>query len=147
MTNTRDGAGEGHLGPRIMVRADDVDPGPVRHEEPPQWFIDKAKEIHDTLKNVYDSSFDDFIMNFRRDVNPSQELGIWGWIASHFKTITENPLVPISKRKDIYKVLLLITTHGYDGAVDANYGELTNSEVKAVVDFCKQNNIDNDRSL
>ncbi|MBZ0264060.1 hypothetical protein K8I28_05270 [bacterium] len=120
----------------INIPVDQIHPGPIRHPEMPEWFLIEAQAVHDIVKDVFDMSLDEFLLNFQRDSDPSHELGVWKWIATKYSEIISSPLVSRWNRKSIFNVIFDITVQGVAETSTSEVGDLSRTEVKAIVDYC-----------
>ncbi len=74
-----------------MVNAEELRPGPIRHQNLDDGFLIRAQLVHHILAPWYPISFPEFIENFQRDAAPEQELLVWERIAAAFIALLEHP--------------------------------------------------------
>jgi hypothetical protein len=65
----------------------DLRPGPFRHEQLTFEQRKLARHIYESCGHYYYSSFEQWEMEFLRDVHPDQELHLWHAIAQSFERL------------------------------------------------------------
>lgn len=86
----------------------------VRHESLPPELLVRIKLIQRILYDVFPISLDKTLYNFLRDQNPDKELLIWEKIVATYLDITSGTLFSLEQRKEIYSILLILSTGGMD---------------------------------
>ena len=70
-----------------VVELDDLQPGPIRHQDLPPSFVVRAQLVHHAFGDVGLWEFSEFLENFQRDADPMRELVIWERMASAFLSL------------------------------------------------------------
>ncbi len=84
--------------------------GRIRHKELTNNFIERVINYKKKLSEVDKTSLESTLLNFRRDVDPEQELRIWEWIATNYERITrDNPKLTITMKGEYYRLFLNAT--------------------------------------
>lgn len=97
--------------------------GITRHKELTDGFIERVINYKKKLSEVDKTSLESTLLNFRRDINPEQELKIWEWIATNYECATQNnPKLSIKMKKEHYMLLL-------NSTLEVNSLDVKNSKV------------------
>lgn len=82
-------------------------PGPIVHENLSNEQIEKIKIIQTTFLDVVPISLEETIINFKRDRNPDNEIGIWLNMAyAYEKFISKDPQITLEKKSEVFKLIL-----------------------------------------
>lgn len=74
-------------------------------------FIERVQAYKKILADIEPTSIEETILNFQKDINPSDELQIWEHIALVYKGFIENnEKLTIEGKRDVFKVLLGISS-------------------------------------
>lgn len=105
-----------HEGPMGKLRRgrypiSEISKGPIRHASLPASQEEQLHQIFDTfseLGTLFAVSFEEVLLNFRRDVNPASEIAVWQQIADAYKQIvSQNPRSSIEQRKEAFIKLVV----------------------------------------
>jgi len=86
-----------------------------RHSELPPPLMVRANIVTHILGKVADFTFEDFVENLKKDMEPARELAVWERIASAFLDIVaEEQLNLAAQKKEIFHKLLWISFQPLD---------------------------------
>jgi hypothetical protein len=92
------------------VNPKDLRPGPICHESLTDEQTETIRQIHEILSPYLNTSFEQFELNFLRDLHPEREILIWTLIAhAHQRFRAECPSATDEESKEAFKGLLLIS--------------------------------------
>jgi hypothetical protein len=92
------------------VNPKDLRPGPIRHESLTDEQTETLRQIYEILSPYLNTPFEQFELNFLRDVHPEREILIWTLIANALQRFrTEYPSANEEETKAAFKGLLLIS--------------------------------------
>jgi len=91
-----------------IVDANELTPGPIRHEKLPEHWYNEAYSIYQLIAEVEGSGFEKFEENFRRDLNYDMEITIWRCIATAYNSYVTARIAPptIDEKKAAFSVAL-----------------------------------------
>lgn len=94
---------------RIIL--DEIAPGPVLRDQLSESQLATLRAIHAVVA-PHVSSFDDFELGFRRDVDPDSELRIWTGIAMAYQRFNEiYPAARPDEREAAFTAVLLLMSN------------------------------------
>jgi len=87
--------------------------GPIRHESLSPELLERIRAVYDVIGTYFDSTLENFELNFRRDFHPESEVTIWmsitaAWISYH-EIYLNNELLPDEEERKILGALLVIS--------------------------------------
>ncbi|MFH1401495.1 MAG: hypothetical protein ABIG40_00850 [Parcubacteria group bacterium] len=114
-----------------IIKISDMRQSPIRHAVLPNRFIERVRAFKQVLGDVENTSPEEAIRNFMRDLHPERELIIWEHIAAVYqKFITENTITDVATKKEVYGVALSTSM----GMTDFRDMKLLNQEqIKTIV--------------
>ncbi len=119
-----------------LVNISSIVPGPILHATLPTSLLIRIRLVHEVLQEVYGSSLENMITNFRRDVQPSRDVEIWERIAASYLYICRRQSLSAPAKRVLFKELLRISfldPKGVEHLCDAG-DWLTLEAVRAWVD-------------
>lgn len=92
-----------------IVNADELKPGPIRHEKLSEQWYNEVVSIYKLIEEVEGGTFEKFEENFRRDVAYEKEITIWRCIATAYNCFVTARIVPLSldERKAAFSLALM----------------------------------------
>lgn len=93
--------------------------------------------IQQALIEVNDTSLEETLNNFRKDLNPDSEIAIWEAIAGAYQhTLQKNPAASLEEKFEVYRLLLLRSNMSAEEAIaQANLSILSEAAAKEVLDL------------
>jgi hypothetical protein len=92
------------------MKVSDIKMSGLRHEKLPEGFIKRVIEYKKILKEVEQTSLEEAVSNFQRDLNPESELVIWEAIANFYQgKLKDYPKASLEDKKEVFKKALLYT--------------------------------------
>jgi hypothetical protein len=89
------------------VPLDQIHPNRIVHDTLSKEQITQITKIQTTFAEVNPSTLEETIRNFQRDQNPDNEIRSWLTMAAVYeKFISSKPVMEISKKKEVYKLIL-----------------------------------------
>jgi hypothetical protein len=92
------------------VNANQLKPGPIRHEKLSDLQIQRLKKIRGAFAEVDQSSFDKWIDDFRRDADPDREIAVWERMAAAYSRYVSGKNLSLETKLDVFQVVLLRST-------------------------------------
>ena len=90
------------------INSKDINVGPVVHDSLNKKQLEKIAKIQETFAEVYPTSLEETITNFKRDQNPDREIEIWLQMATAYeKFIRNNAKLDSVRKNEAFKLLLL----------------------------------------
>jgi hypothetical protein len=90
------------------VKLSNLTAGPIRHEALTDKQLERARLIYACLGPFIGTPFEQFELNFLRDMNPDKEIHIWSCIAvAHQKFLKRKPGVSEDEARLAFTGLLL----------------------------------------
>jgi hypothetical protein len=92
------------------IKRNEINVSEIRHQVLSKHVLNRIKNIYYTIGKYFNSSLEDSINNFKRDIDPEREIKIWEIITSTFSDFTDKYSINDEiKRKDIAFNLLLFS--------------------------------------
>jgi hypothetical protein len=105
--------------------------GPIVEQLPPPLEI-RIRLVHNAVREVLDDPFEDWVEDFKRELNPEREVEVWESIAGlYLQVISEYAIDGREARAQLLSLLLL----GSTGSLDSNriaVGHLPQDMVEAI---------------
>ncbi|PXY44460.1 hypothetical protein [Flavobacterium hydrophilum] len=90
------------------VNPNEINQGPIIHNELSHEQIEKIKKIQATFADVYKISLEETITNFKRDRNPDNEIEIWlNMVHAYEKFILKDSEITLNKKSEVFKLILM----------------------------------------
>jgi hypothetical protein len=92
------------------VNPQDLKPGPIRHKALTNKQLERVRLIYACLGPFIETPFEQFELNFLRDMHPEREIKIWSCIAlAHQKFLKQKPDASEAEVRQAFTGLLLIS--------------------------------------
>ncbi len=92
------------------VKISDLTAGPIRHEALTDKQLERVRLIYRCIGPFIETPFEQFELNFLRDMHPDREIHIWSCIAlAHQKFLKQKPDASEAQVKLAFTGLLLIS--------------------------------------
>jgi len=97
--------------------------------------------IQQALIEVNDTSLEETLNNFRKDLNPDREIEIWEAIAGAYQQMLRKmPAASLEEKQEIYRLLLLRSSMSAEEAIaQANLSTLSEATAKEVLELYNLN--------
>ncbi len=89
------------------VNANQLHPGPVRHERLTNTQIERIKKVQLVFAEVDNSSIDKWIEDFKRDADPDNEIASWERMAAAYSNYVRGKDLPPEAKQDVFQIVLL----------------------------------------
>ena len=88
-----------------------IDPNKIKlnevvHDTLTSEQLKKITKIHSTFAGVDTSSLENVITDFKRDLNPDNEIEIWLQMANAYESYMKGKSKTLEQKKEIYKLIL-----------------------------------------
>jgi hypothetical protein len=116
----------------------DIRPNEIVHDSLSPDQVAKITRIQATFADVFPVSLDETITNFKRDLNPDNEIAIWLKMTDAYeKYITSRQTqLDLNKKKEVFKLILSRSMMAEDEAIEnAKLELLTEKDAKEVLSF------------
>lgn len=98
--------GASELPETVDIDLANVRQGPIRQADLPPDLLKRATALEPVFADVYPTTHEKWIENFRRDVYPEREIAIWEQIAAAYTQFFESRNAPIANRQEAFGLLL-----------------------------------------
>ncbi len=93
-------------------KAEWVDPnklkaGPVRHASLTEEQMVRVRRIQKIFSEVDPSPLEKWVEDFKRDLNPERELGIWESMATAYEAFTTSKSLDLAAKREAFQLVLL----------------------------------------
>ncbi len=82
-------------------------PGPIRHASLTEEQMARVQRVQKVFSEVDPSPIEKWVEDFRRDLNPERELGLWESMATAYETFTTSKTLALDGKKEVFQVVLL----------------------------------------
>ncbi len=96
-------------GERNVVSTSTVEPGPVRHDKLSPSLRVRIRLFHAVLGEAAPTSVATAVDNFRRDVQPGDEVAVWERIAMAFHDLTSRTALSRTEKNEVFSELLRVS--------------------------------------
>ena len=76
-----------------------------------------VESIMECLKGVYDLSYDDWEIGFRKDANIDRNIAQWWFLSSRFKALQDGMILDQDERMALFRMMVAIMNNGKDFAI------------------------------
>lgn len=92
----------------VNLDSDQIKIGEIVHDTLSADNLIKIKHIQSTFQEVYPSTLEETINNFKRDQNPDNEIAIWLDMSSAYKKylMSKNDKLDLPRKREVFKLLL-----------------------------------------
>ena len=84
-----------------------IQPGPIRRDSLTPEQMERARKLQTVFVEVDGQSVEQWVDNFKRDLNPDRELDIWETMAKAYTAYCSKRTLSPEAKKEVYKVVLL----------------------------------------
>lgn len=84
-----------------------IQPGPIRREALSDEQMAQIRTLQATFAEVDGQSVEQWVDNFKRDVDPDKELRVWERMANAYRAYCDGRKLSPEAKKDVYRVVLL----------------------------------------
>src|SRR2546426_4100267 len=84
-----------------------LQPGPIQHASLTEEQMNRVKRLQKTFSEADPSPLEKWVEDFKRDVNPDNELKIWEAMATAYETFTASRNLTLDAKKEVFQVVLL----------------------------------------
>ena len=84
-----------------------IQPGPIRRDSLTAEHMERVRKLQAVFVEVDGQSVEQWVDNFKRDVNPDRELDIWETMAKAYTAYCSKRTLSPEAKKEVYKVVLL----------------------------------------
>ena len=84
-----------------------VVPGPIQHDKLTEDQMSQIRHLQKVFAEVMPSSVEKWAEDFRRDLNPDNEIAIWENMAAAYEAYTSSRVLTLEAKKDVFQVVLL----------------------------------------
>ena len=120
-----------------------LDPNEIRmneivHDELTDEQLAQIKKIHSTFQEVDKTSLEQTITDFKRDLNPDNEIAIWLNMAKAYQNYLNsvNNTIDLNTKIEVYRLILSRSMMSDDEAIkNSNLTLLTKAEAEKVLKF------------
>ena len=81
--------------------------GPIQRETLTAEQLQRIAAIRETFVEIDDQTIEQWVDNFKRDLNPDNELAIWERMAKAYSRYCDTHQLDLDIKKEVYKVVLL----------------------------------------
>jgi hypothetical protein len=90
----------------------------IVHDSLTKEQIEKIKTIHDVFAEVDKSSLEQTITDFKRDLDPDNEIKIWLQMAKAYEGYLSKNKKSIEEKREIFKLILLRSTQSTEETIN-----------------------------
>lgn len=98
----------------INVDINKIKKGPIINDVLKEEYVVRLKLLYFNYKKFLKTSFEELIDNFKREINPRQELLTWERIFCKYEEFKENKKLTNIEENEIFTILLLISLESND---------------------------------
>lgn len=91
----------------IWVDPNEIQQGPTLHNELPDQLLDRIKAVQETFAEVDDTPLEQWIDDFKRDLDPESNIKIWEDMKVAYNSYCKDRELPIETRKEVFKIVLM----------------------------------------
>lgn len=84
-----------------------IQSGPSQHESLTDEQLARLRKIYNVFAEVDGQPIEVWIDNFKRDVDPDQELAVWEIMASAYSQYCDDRELSLEAKQEVYQVVLL----------------------------------------
>jgi hypothetical protein len=119
----------------VKMDSKEITVGPIVHDSLTSEQMEKVKRIQKTFEEVYPTSLEETVTNFKRDQHPDKEITIWLNMATAYeKYIRKYPRADSAKKKEAFQLILLRSMMPDQEAVqEAKLKMLSHEEITEVL--------------
>ena len=89
------------------VDPNELQQGPIQRETLTAEQLQRIAAIRETFVEIDDQTIEQWVDNFKRDLNPDSELAIWERMAKAYSRYCDHRQLDLETKKEVYKVVLL----------------------------------------
>lgn len=84
-----------------------IQPGPIRREVLTEEQMSRIKALQAVFVEVDGQTVDQWVDNFKRDMDPDSELEVWEQMAKAFRSYCDGRILSETAKEDVYRVVLM----------------------------------------
>jgi hypothetical protein len=116
----------------------------IRHPPLAGELKEMVESIMICLNGVYDLSYDDWEVGFRKDADINRNIAQWWFLSNRFKKIQDSMILDQGDKKNLFRMMMAIMNNGkefaisnltYSGEVERKKTELVNKFTCSDKDF------------
>ena len=89
------------------IDPNEIQPGPVQRDSLTDSQMQRVRALQKVFVEVDGQSVDQWVDNFKRDLDPDRELAIWEKMCSAYSAYCDDRDLSVDAKKEVYKVVLL----------------------------------------
>jgi len=102
----RDPAGKESQGQVKRLETKSLKPGPIRHGSLTETQLARIRTLRGTFREVDEQPLEEWIDNFKRDLDPDRELRVWEQMAKAYQGFCDKRQLSREAKKEVYRVVL-----------------------------------------
>jgi hypothetical protein len=91
----------------VQVDPRTLQPGPIQRDALSDEQMTRIRTLRATFVEVDGLTVEQWVDNFKRDMDPDRELRIWERIAKAYRTYCDGKKLSLKAKKEVYRVVLL----------------------------------------
>jgi len=97
-------------GKKGLIDIKELQVSQIRHEQLPKTLLNRIKSVHLSLGKYLNSTYDEFVINFKRDLNPTREVKVWEIVNVTFLDfVNKNKINDDKVRSNIVLILVSLS--------------------------------------
>src|SRR5262245_19673392 len=119
-----------------MVEVNKLKPGPIRHSTLTDKQMARIERLQEIFSEVSPQPLEKWVDDFKRDMNPDNELAVWESMATAYQTFVASKTLPQDGKKDAFGVVLLRSCASEEQVLkDLKLNVLTVEEAKELMNL------------
>lgn len=106
-TSADDGTRPTETGDVQWIDPNEIQPGPMQRDSLSDSQMERVRTLQKVFVEVDGKSVDEWVDNFKRDLDPERELAIWEKMSSAYSAYCDDRDLSVEAKKEVYKVVLL----------------------------------------
>jgi hypothetical protein len=75
-------------------------------------------ELQDNLRGLYDLSYEDWELGFRKDRDIDKNIAIWLFFSSRLKALMDSMILDEDEKRDLFRMMVAVMNNGKDFAIN-----------------------------
>ncbi len=92
------------------IDLNEVQQGPTLHDKLPDELLSRIKTVHKTFADVDVTPLEEWIDDFKRDLDPEGNVKIWEDMQVAYNAYCDVRELPLATRKEVFKIVLMRST-------------------------------------
>jgi len=118
----------------VLGKVSDLKSGPIRHTKLPEGLVNRIVLVHKTFESYLSFSLDETLQNFKRDMHPEREIGVWEKMAAIVVSLERTNKWTSSRVKSAVGPIIQLST-GPLLPQTVRKAKLTDKEVETIIDL------------